>query len=51
MKLFGSLLMLTLGMALSASAAVVPEIDAGSSVQAFALLSGAALVVRSWRRK
>lgn len=48
--MLGTLLMLTLGIAVTASAAV-PEIDPGSSVQALALLSGAALVVRSRRRK
>jgi hypothetical protein len=50
MKILSSLFLLT-AVAVTASAAVVPEIDPGSSVNALVLLGGAGLVIRSWRRK
>jgi hypothetical protein len=40
-----------LALATSAFAIAIPEIDPASGVNAIALLGGAALVVRSWRRK
>jgi hypothetical protein len=50
MKLL-SLSLLLLGITVSAFALPAPEIDPASGVNALALLGGAALVVRSWRRK
>ena len=51
-KLFGAVL-LGLGVLTVASAGIpfAPEIDAGSSVNALALIAGAVLVVRGRRRK
>jgi hypothetical protein len=43
--------LLVLGVCSCAFGAVIPEIDPASGVNAIALLGGAALVVRSWRRK
>jgi len=51
MKRLSGLLLLAMGIAGYASAAVVPEIDPASSVSALALLSGGLLVLRSRRKK
>jgi hypothetical protein len=50
MRAFGIGLLLV-GVAVNAFAVPVPEIDPASGVNALALLGGAALVIRSWRRK
>lgn len=48
---FVGMMLLVAGMSGAAMATAVPEIDAGSSVSALTLLSGALLVVRSRRKK
>jgi hypothetical protein len=50
MRVF-STAVLVLALASTAFAAAIPEIDPGTGVNAIALLGGAVLVVRSWRRK
>jgi len=49
MKLVGMMLLLA-GMAMTASATSVPEIDASSGASALALLSGGLLILRSRRK-
>jgi hypothetical protein len=51
MRLLTSSLLFLLAVASSAFAAPIPEIDPGAGIQALALLGGAGLVIRSWRRK
>jgi len=51
MKTIIVLTLLTLGSAVLAAAAVVPEIDAASGASALALLTGAIVVFRASRRK
>ena len=50
MRILGILLILA-GTVVTASAVPVPEIDAGSTVSALALLSGSLLMLTSRRRK
>ena len=50
MKTLGLILLLA-GTVVTASANVVPEIDAGSTVSALALLSGSLLMLTSRRKK
>jgi hypothetical protein len=50
MKLVGMMLLLA-GMAITASATAVPEIDASSGASALALLSGGLLILRSRRKQ
>jgi hypothetical protein len=45
------MMVLVIGMSGAALATGVPEIDAGSGINALALLSGTLLVIRSRRRK
>jgi hypothetical protein len=50
MKTVGMML-LVVGMSGAALAAPVPEIDPGSGISALTLLSGALLVIRSYRKR
>ena len=50
MKIIGMMFLLA-GMSGAAMATSVPEIDAGSSISALTLLSGALLVIKSRRKK
>jgi hypothetical protein len=50
MKIVG-IMLLVLGTVATASASVVPEIDANSAVSALALLSGTLLILKSRRKK
>lgn len=50
MKIVG-IMLLAIGTVATVSASVAPEIDAGSSVSALALLSGSLLILRSRRKK
>ncbi|MGD0497890.1 MAG: hypothetical protein ABSC23_05580 [Bryobacteraceae bacterium] len=50
MKKITGIALLLIGVAAFAQANVTPEIDPGSAASALALLAGAALVIRGWRR-
>ena len=50
MKIVG-IMLLFVGTVVTASATAVPEIDAGSTLSALALLSGSLLMLRSRRKK